>query len=92
MRETQTFQPVSYSLPGAAVATSFSETTIDCAIRAGLLPARHHGNRIVILARDLNHWLESLPSGRPSAPKQFEGKRTGRPKKVVLCTSPEGQS
>lgn len=83
MREKPT--PLSLSIPGAAAATSLSESTIDAAIRAGILPVRRHGNRTLILARDLERWLESLPVGRPGAPPQLEGRRTGRPKKIVSC-------
>jgi len=91
MRETQTLRPLSYSISGAALSTSFSVSTIDSAIRAGILPVRRHGNRVVILARDLERWLESLPTDRPSAPPQLEGKRTGRPKRFVLSlNNPNG--
>ena len=68
------------SLAGAAQATSLSETTIDAAIRAGTLPIRRHGNRTLILTKDLERWLLALPTDRPPAPKQFEGRRTGRPR------------
>lgn len=86
MREPQTLRPLSYSLSGAAACTSFSLSTIDAAVRAGTLPVRRHGNRVVILSCDLERWLESLPSGRPDAPPQLEGKRTGRPRRFVLKT------
>lgn len=72
------------SLSGAAQATSLSESTIDHAIRAGVLPVRHHGNRTLILAPDLERWLKSLPVGRPASPPQFEGRRTGRPRKEKI--------
>ncbi|HAF43729.1 MAG TPA: DNA-binding protein [Gallionellaceae bacterium] len=65
-------------MAGAATATSLSESTIDAAIRAGILPVRRHGNRTLILARDLERWLDSLPSGRCTAPAHLEGRRTGR--------------
>jgi hypothetical protein len=83
MRTPTTYQPLCYSLTGAAAATSLSESVIDAAIRAGTLPVRRHGNRMLIMARDLERWLESLPTGRPAAPAQFEGRRIGRPKKIV---------
>lgn len=76
-------KPLSLSIKGAAAATSFSESVIDTAIREQLLPVRRHGNRTVILMRDLEAWLESLPSGRPPSPPQFDGRRTGRPRKVI---------
>jgi hypothetical protein len=85
MRAAPSLHPLSYSLTGAAAATSLSESVIDAAIRAGTLPVRHHGNRVLILSRDLERWLAGLPTGRPAAPKQLEGRRTGRPRKVVSC-------
>lgn len=75
--------PVALSIPGAAQITSLSESTIDAAIRAGVLPVRRYGNRTLILMRDLTCWLESLPAGRPASPPQLEGRRTGRPRRVV---------
>lgn len=76
-------QPMALSLSGAARAASLSESVIDGAVRAGVLPVRHHGNRTLILARDLERWLNSLPSGRPAAPAHLEGRRTGRPRKIT---------
>ena len=87
MRTTPALLTLSYSLTGAAAATSLSESTIDAAIRAGLLPVRRFKNRTLILARDLERWLNSLPTGRPTAPAQLEGRRTGRPRKVVSCAT-----
>ena len=83
--------PIALSIPGAAQATSLSESTIDAAIRAGVLPVRRHGNRTLILMRDLERWLESLPAGRPTAPAQLEGRRTGRPKKIISCAFSGGK-
>jgi hypothetical protein len=83
MQKMPALLPLSYSLTGAAVATSLSESSIDAAIRAGILPIRRYGNRTLILARDLNRWLESLPTDRPAPPAQFSGRRTGRPKKTA---------
>lgn len=87
MPTTPALLPLSYSLSGAAAATSLSESVIDAAIRAGTLPVRHHGNRVLILTRDLERWLADLPAGRPAAPSQLEGRRTGRPRKVVSCAT-----
>lgn len=61
--------------------TSLSETVIHTAISAGELKTRHHGNRTVILVRDLEKWVESFPVGRAPAPAHLEGKRCGRPRK-----------
>lgn len=83
MRTKTALLPLSYSLTGAAAATSLSESVIDAAIRAGALPVRHHGNRVLILTRDLERFLAGLPTGRPAAPPHLEGLRTGRPRKIV---------
>jgi len=72
--------PLAFSKTGAAKATSLSDSTIETAIRAGVLPVRRYGNRTIILAKDLMKWLESLPTGQSAAPRQLEGRRTGRPK------------
>lgn len=92
MRTTPALHPLSYSLTGAAAATSLSESVLDAAIRAGILPVRRHGNRVLILARDLERFLNSLPTGRPAPPPQLSGRRTGRPRKVVSTTQGENKS
>ena len=81
MREPST--SLALSIHGAAAATSLSESSLDAAIRTGILPVRRFNNRTLILRADLERFLEALPTGRPNAPKQLEGRRTGRPKKVV---------
>lgn len=78
MRENPT--TLALSIPGAARATSLSESTIDQAIRAGLLPVRRHGNRTLIRVADLDAWVSAMPVGRAASPPQLEGCRTGRPK------------
>lgn len=78
--------PLAFSLASAAKASSLSETSLDKAISAGDLPVRRYGNRTLILAKDLSKWLESLPSGRPSAPAHLEGRRSGRPRKFTNTT------
>lgn len=78
----QTPKPIiAVSIAGASEMTSLSQTAIDTAIRAGELLTRHHGNRTLILVRDLEAWVESFPVGRPLAPAHLEGKRCGRPRK-----------
>lgn len=76
-----TTKPLATSITGASEITSLSKSVIDSAIRAGTLPVRRHGNRTLILMRDLERWLDALPSGRPASPLQLEGRRTGRPHK-----------
>jgi hypothetical protein len=81
--KNKSINPLALSIKGASQASSLSESFIDGAIRAGILPTKTCGNRVLILTRDLEHMLESLPSGRPASPPQFAGKRTGRHKKVL---------
>lgn len=75
--------PIAVSITGAAELTSLSATTLDAAIRAGTLPVRRHGNRTLIRVADLQKFIDSLPEGRPEAPPQLEGRRTGRPRKQI---------
>lgn len=81
MRAAPNVQTIAVSIADAAAMTSLSATKVDEAIRAGTLPVRHHGNRTVILVRDLEKWVDSFPVGRPAPPPHLEGRRTGRPRK-----------
>lgn len=73
--------PIAVSIPAAAHLTSLSESKVDEAIRMGTLPVRRYGNRCLIRVSDLSAWIDSMPVGRPAAPPQLEGRRTGRPRK-----------
>lgn len=73
--------PLAVSIPAAAQLTSLSESKVDEAIRLGALPVRRYGNRTLIRVADLSAWIDSMPVGRPAAPPQLEGRRTGRPRK-----------
>lgn len=73
--------PIAVSIPAASHLTSLSESKIDEAIRIGTLPVRRYGNRTLIRMADLTAWIDSMPVGRPDSPPQFEGRRTGRPRK-----------
>jgi hypothetical protein len=61
-------QPLAFSVRAAAAAASVSRSTLYNEIRAGELQARHRGRRVVILAKDLECWLDRLPPVR--APRQ----------------------
>lgn len=73
--------PLAVNKRGAADLTSLSEGVIDQAIRADQLICRRYGNRTLIRVADLKAWIDSMPIGRPASPPQFEGRRTGRPRK-----------
>lgn len=81
IEERDNMLPLSVSIRGASELTSLSETKLDQAIRAGTLPVRHHGNRMLIRVTDLQKFVDNLPEGRPDAPPQLEGRRIGRPRK-----------
>ena len=68
-------------LPPRPAMTSISTTKLDEAIRGGVLPVRHYGNRLVIRVADLEKWVDSFPVGRPAPAPHLEGRRTGRPRK-----------
>lgn len=77
-------QPLAVNIADAAALTSISATKLDEAIRAGTLPVRHYGNRLVIRVTDLEKWVDSFPVGRPAPAPHLEGCRTGRPRKQKL--------
>lgn len=83
MREHSNTLPIAVSIPAAAHLTSLSESKVDEAIRIGALPVRRYGNRTLIRVADLFAWIDSMPVGRPAAPPQLEGRRTGRPRKIT---------
>lgn len=53
---------LAYSLPEAAAATGYGETTIKVAIRRGELVVRYANSKPVIPAGELADWLNSLPT------------------------------
>jgi excisionase family DNA binding protein len=52
---------VAYSIETASKTTETGKTTIYDAIAEGELPAKKLGRRTLILAKDLEKWLENLP-------------------------------
>lgn len=59
-----------FTIPAAAEIASVGESTLRAAIDRGELPKRYPSNRPIILASDLDKWLESLPT---EAPDKKEG-------------------
>lgn len=58
--------PLAYAIPEAAAAVGVSESTLRRAIADHSLIARYIGRKPVIQVRELDAWLESLPSLPPS--------------------------
>lgn len=56
--------PVSYDIPGAAMATGLSETTLRDAVRRGDLAAHYSGTKPVIEREELRAFILALPSER----------------------------
>lgn len=54
--------PLAYSVAGAAAAVGVGVTVIRAELRAGRLAKRYIGSKPLILAGDLQAWLEALPA------------------------------
>jgi len=61
--------PLAYTIAEACAAARVGRTVLYELIRDGQLPARKYGRRTVILADDLRHWIESLPTIKPKQSK-----------------------
>lgn len=58
---------ISYALPDAADAVGLSERTLRDAIAEGSLIAHYQGRKPLVMHRDLEAWVESLPTERRAA-------------------------
>lgn len=56
-------QRLAFSVDDACHALSLSRPTLYRLMAAGAIPYRQCGGRRLILAEDLQRWLESLPEG-----------------------------
>jgi excisionase family DNA binding protein len=54
-------KPVAYSVPDVLKMIGISRTTLYQLVKTGKLKVRKVGTRSVILSKDLEEWLESLP-------------------------------
>ena len=52
---------VAYSIENAARTAAVSKQVIEDAVRAGALPAHRIADHAVILATDIQRWLETFP-------------------------------
>ena len=52
---------VAYSIEDAAQAAAVTKQVVEDAVRAGTLPAHRIADHAVILATDIQGWLESFP-------------------------------
>jgi hypothetical protein len=59
-------QPLAYTLAGAAEATGYSLSIIKQVIDKGDLTRRYANRKPIILATELQAWLDSLPYEPPS--------------------------
>lgn len=57
---------LAYSIPEAAEATGYGETTIKEAIKAGDLIPRYANRKPVIPTGELERWIDSRPTISPS--------------------------
>jgi excisionase family DNA binding protein len=58
----QDFQRIGWSIVDAARAANVGRSTVYEEIKAGRLVARKLGRRTIILERDLQAWLSTLPT------------------------------
>lgn len=61
-REAYALVPVSYSIPGAALATGLSESALRRYIRAGELAVRFSGTKPLIERDELAAFVAALPT------------------------------
>lgn len=59
---TARLEQVAYSRREVAELTSLSFETVRRAINRGDLPAKKVGRRVLVLAKDLDAWLDAQPS------------------------------
>jgi excisionase family DNA binding protein len=58
--------PLAFNVAEACSAARIGRTSLYEAIRSGELRALKRGRRIIVLADDLRHYLESLPAVAPN--------------------------
>lgn len=68
MIHVDTSQRLAFGVDDACNALSLSRPTLYRLMAAGAIPYRQCGGRRLILAADLQRWLESLPEGAQAEP------------------------
>ncbi len=64
------FQKLAYTYHEACEISGITSTFLQKAIRAGKGPKfRRAGGRVIILHKDLDKWLQSLPVNAPNTPE-----------------------
>jgi excisionase family DNA binding protein len=74
--------PLALSIPEACKCSNAGRTTVYKAINAGDLTAHKRGSRTIILASDLERWLNSLP--------QIEAKHSEQAAALAHAASQKG--
>jgi excisionase family DNA binding protein len=57
-------KPFAFTIAAACRVSTVGRTTLYAALKSGALPARKCGRRTLILAADLETFLDNLPSAR----------------------------
>jgi excisionase family DNA binding protein len=67
-------QPLSYTITSACNATGIGRSRLYEKIKSGEIPLRKLGKRSLILKKDLERFLESLPTVAATKPKPVNAK------------------
>jgi hypothetical protein len=70
-------QPRSVNLADASKYAGVSQWTLSEAIMNGSLPAKWAGRARIVLVKDLNDWLDSLDTVRPSSAPSIQERKSG---------------
>jgi excisionase family DNA binding protein len=66
---------IAFSIRDACKASAMGRSSIYKLIKSGELRARKHGTRTLILASDLQRWLNKLPDMSPPSKKRSSPKQ-----------------